>query len=91
LKWRPDFAVSSTCCARPRLSHDVDYELLKALIATESGVRCRRGVAQRRDRPDAGDAGHGRARYGVSADRRASIEQKLADPAINIGARHPAT
>lgn len=66
-------------------THGVDYELLKALIATESGfdaaaVSPRGAVGLMQVMP--ATAG----RFGVSADRRTSIEQKLADPATNIGA-----
>lgn len=66
-------------------SHDVDYELLKALIATESGfdaaaVSPKGAIGLMQVTPATA------ARFGVSADRRASIEQKLADPATNIGA-----
>jgi soluble lytic murein transglycosylase-like protein len=65
--------------------HDVDYELLKALIATESGfdagaVSPKGAIGLMQVMPATA------ARYGVSADRRASIEQKLADPATNIRA-----
>jgi soluble lytic murein transglycosylase-like protein len=65
--------------------HDVDYELLKALIATESGfdagaVSPKGAIGLMQVMPATA------ARYGVNADRRASIEQKLADPAINIRA-----
>lgn len=66
-------------------THGVDYELLKALIATESGfdaaaVSPRGAVGLMQVMP--ATAG----RFGVSADRRTSIEQKLADPATNIHA-----
>jgi hypothetical protein len=59
--------------------HDVDYELLKALIATESGfdagaVSPKGAIGLMQVMPATA------ARYGVNADRRASIEQKLADP-----------
>lgn len=65
--------------------HDVDYELLKALIATESGfdagaVSPKGAIGLMQVMPATA------ARYGVSADRRVSIEQKLADPATNIRA-----
>ena len=65
--------------------HDVDYELLKVLIATESGfdagaVSPKGAIGLMQVMPATA------ARYGVNADRRASIEQKLADPAINIRA-----
>ena len=66
-------------------THGVDYELLKALIATESGfdaaaVSPRGAVGLMQVMP--ATAG----RFGVSADRRTSIEQKIADPATNIHA-----
>lgn len=66
-------------------NHDVDYELLKALIATESGfdpaaVSPKGAIGLMQVTPATA------ARFGVSADRRTSIEQKLADPATNIGA-----
>ncbi|MBT2325742.1 lytic transglycosylase domain-containing protein [Variovorax paradoxus] len=65
--------------------HAIDYELLQALIATESGFDARAvspkgalglmqlmpGTAQR---------------YGVQADKRGSLEKKLFDPRINIAA-----
>jgi soluble lytic murein transglycosylase-like protein len=66
-------------------SHDVDYELLKALIATESGfdasaISPKGAVGLMQLMP--ATAG----RYGVAADKRNTVEQKLADPRTNIRA-----
>ena len=65
--------------------HGIDYELLQALIATESGFNARAvspkgavGLMQLIP-PTA-------ARYGVRADKIAAVEQKLTDPKTNIGA-----
>lgn len=69
--------------------HAIDYELLQALVATESGFDARAvspkgalGLMQLM--PETA------ARYGVRADRRGSLEAKLFDPRINVaaGARH---
>lgn len=65
--------------------HGIDYELLQALIATESGfdagaVSPRGAVGLMQVMPATAQ------RYGVQADRKASIDVKLADPAINIRA-----
>ncbi len=66
-------------------THNIDYELLKALIATESGfdasaVSPKGAVGLMQLMP--ATAG----RYGVAADKRATVEQKLADPRTNIHA-----
>ena len=63
----------------------IDYELLQALIATESGfdaaaVSPRGAVGLMQVMPTTAK------RYGVQADRRATVEQKLVDPATNIRA-----
>ena len=67
------------------LVHGIDYELLQALIATESGFNARAvspkgavGLMQLIP-PTA-------ARYGVKADKDSPIEQKLTDPKTNIRA-----
>ena len=65
--------------------HGIDYELLQALIATESGfdasaVSPRGAVGLMQVMPATAQ------RYGVQADRKASIDVKLADPATNIRA-----
>jgi len=65
------------------IKHNIDYELLKALIATESGfdasaVSPKGAVGLMQVMP--ATAG----RFGVVADKRATVEQKLADPGTNI-------
>ena len=65
--------------------HGIDYELLQALIATESGfdaaaVSPKGAVGLMQVMPATAQ------RYGVQADRKASVDQKLADPATNIRA-----
>ena len=66
-------------------THGIDYELLQALIATESGFNARAvspkgavGLMQLIP-PTA-------ARYGVRADKSAAVEKKLTDPKTNIRA-----
>jgi soluble lytic murein transglycosylase-like protein len=68
---------------------DIDYELLKALIATESGFDARAvspkgAVGLMQIMPATGE------RYGVTADPKATVSKKLADPRTNIhtGARY---
>ena len=66
-------------------THGIDYELLQALIATESGfdagaVSPKGAVGLMQVMP--ATAG----RYGVSADAKATVEKKLADPKTNIRA-----
>jgi len=70
-------------------THGIDVELLKALIATESGfdaaaVSPKGAVGLMQVLPSTAQ------RYGVTADRRQSVEKKLADPRTNIrtGARY---
>lgn len=69
--------------------HGVDYELLQALIAAESGfdaaaVSPRGAVGLMQLMPATA------SRFGVVADARRSVEQQLADPAVNVavGARY---
>ncbi len=81
----PGFRSVKHLLREASVSHDLDYELLKALIATESGfdaaaVSPKGAIGLMQVTPATA------ARFGVSADRRTSIEQKLADPATNIGA-----
>lgn len=70
-------------------SNGIDYELLQALIATESGfdaqaVSPKGAVGLMQIMPATAQ------RYGVAADKKASVQNKLADPRINIatGARY---
>jgi hypothetical protein len=67
----------------------IDYELLKALIATESGfdagaVSPKGAVGLMQVMPATAE------RYGVTGDRKMPVEKKLADPGTNIkaGARY---
>ena len=69
--------------------HGVDYELLQAVIAAESGfdaaaVSPRGAVGLMQIRPATA------SRFGLVADARRSVEQQLTDPAVNVavGARY---
>jgi soluble lytic murein transglycosylase-like protein len=69
--------------------HGVEYELLQALIATESGfdptaVSPKGAVGLMQIMPATAE------RYGVRGDRKAPVTQKLFDPRVNIrtGARY---
>ena len=62
----------------------LDYELLKALVTTESGfeptaVSPKGAIGLMQVMPDAA------RRFGVDSDRWMSVEAKLADPKINVG------
>ena len=66
-------------------THGVDYELLQALIATESGfdtfaVSPKGAVGLMQLMPPTAE------RYGVKADKKTPIEKKLTDPKTNIKA-----
>lgn len=70
-------------------AHGIDYELLQALIATESGfnptaVSPKGAVGLMQIMPATAQ------RYGVVGDAQAPVEKKLTDPALNIrtGARY---
>ena len=70
-------------------THGIDYELLQALIATESGfdtfaVSPKGAVGLMQLMPPTAE------RYGVKADKQTPIEKKLTDPQTNIkaGARY---
>ena len=65
--------------------HGIDYELLQALIATESGfdtfaVSPKGAVGLMQLMPPTAE------RYGVKADKKTPIEKKLTDPKTNIKA-----
>jgi soluble lytic murein transglycosylase-like protein len=65
--------------------HAIDYELLQALIATESGfdaqaVSPKGALGLMQLMPATAQ------RYGVQADRKRSLEAKLHDPQVNIAA-----
>jgi len=79
----PGFRTVKHVLREASITHNIDYELLKALIATESGfdasaVSPKGAVGLMQVMP--ATAG----RFGVVADKRATVEQKLADPATNI-------
>ena len=66
-------------------THGIDYELLQALIATESGfdtfaVSPKGAVGLMQLMPPTAE------RYGVKSDKKAPIEKKLTDPKTNIKA-----
>lgn len=66
-------------------THGIDYELLQALIATESGfdafaVSPKGAVGLMQLMPPTAE------RYGVRADKKSSVEKKLTDPRTNIKA-----
>ena len=70
-------------------AHGIDYELLQALIATESGfdsgaVSPKGAIGLMQVLPATAQ------RYGVAGDRKMSLERKLTDPRTNIraGARY---
>ncbi|MEO7940139.1 MAG: lytic transglycosylase domain-containing protein [Burkholderiaceae bacterium] len=65
--------------------HNIDYELLQALIATESGfnstaVSPKGAIGLMQLMPDTA------RRYGVSTDRHGALERKLTDPRTNVRA-----
>jgi len=65
--------------------HDIDYELLQALIAAESGfnstaVSPKGAIGLMQLMPDTA------RRYGVDSDRHGPLERKLTDPKTNIRA-----
>lgn len=70
-------------------AHDIDVNLLKAVIATESGfdaaaVSPKGAIGLMQVMPATAQ------RWGVAADRKLTVENKLHDPAVNIrtGARY---
>ena len=63
--------------------HGVDYALVQAVIAAESGfdataVSPKGAIGLMQVMPATA------ARFGVSADKKRTVEQKLADPAVNV-------
>jgi Transglycosylase SLT domain len=81
----PNYKAVKHLLREASLTHGIDYELLQALIATESGFDARAvspkgavGLMQL-IAPTA-------ARYGVKAEKNSPIEQKLTDPKTNIRA-----
>ena len=85
----PGYKAVSPLLREASSKHGIDYSLLKALIATESGfntfaVSPKGAVGLMQLIPPTAE------RYGVTAGKDGSIEKKLTDPKINIkaGARY---
>lgn len=85
----PGYKAASPLLREASSKHGIDYSLLKALIATESGfntfaVSPKGAVGLMQLIPPTA------ARYGVTAGKDGSIEKKLTDPKTNIraGARY---
>jgi hypothetical protein len=81
----PGYKTAKTALRDASNKHLIDYELLQALIATESGfdaqaVSPKGAMGLMQLMPATAQ------RYGVSADKRNTIEKKLFDPRINIAA-----
>lgn len=81
----PNYKAVKHLLREASLTHGIDYELLQALIATESGfnalaVSPKGAVGLMQLIPPTAE------RYGVRAGRNSPIEKKLTDPKINIQA-----
>jgi soluble lytic murein transglycosylase-like protein len=81
----PSFKQVKHHLRRASIEHGVEFELLQALIATESGfdpeaVSPKGAIGLMQLMPATA------ARYGVTGDARLPLERKLADPRINVGA-----
>lgn len=81
----PDYAGTRKALRAAAGRHAIDYELLQALVAAESGfdasaVSPKGAIGLMQVMPATA------ARYGVQANRRGSIESQLLDPVTNIGA-----
>ncbi|KQW55219.1 lytic transglycosylase domain-containing protein [Variovorax sp. Root411] len=81
----PGYKTAKSALRDASNKHDIDYELLQALVATESGfdaqaVSPKGAMGLMQLMPATAQ------RYGVAADKRATIEKKLFDPRINIAA-----
>jgi hypothetical protein len=79
----PGFRPAQRAMREAAQRHSIDYELLQALIAAESGfdaqaVSPKGALGLMQVMPATAE------RYGVVGDKRASIEKKLFDPHINI-------
>ncbi|MES2509398.1 MAG: transglycosylase SLT domain-containing protein [Pseudomonadota bacterium] len=81
----PNYKAVKHLMREASATHGIDYELLQALIATESGfdahaVSPKGAVGLMQLIPPTAE------RYGVRADKKSAISQKLTDPKINIKA-----
>ncbi|MDM0113374.1 lytic transglycosylase domain-containing protein [Variovorax sp. J22R133] len=79
----PGYKIAKAALRDASRTHSIDYELLQALIATESGfdsqaVSPKGAIGLMQVMPDTAQ------RYGVRTDARGAIEQKLFDPKLNI-------
>ncbi|MEO6016969.1 MAG: lytic transglycosylase domain-containing protein [Polaromonas sp.] len=81
----PNYKAVKHLLREASTKHGIDYELLQALIATESGfntqaVSPKGAVGLMQLIPPTAE------RYGVRADKNSPIQKKLTDPGINIKA-----
>jgi soluble lytic murein transglycosylase-like protein len=81
----PNYKAVKHLLREASVTHGIDYELLQALIATESGfdanaVSPKGAVGLMQLIPPTAE------RYGVKADRNVPIQKKLTDPRTNIRA-----
>lgn len=79
----PDYKVVKHHLREASMAHNIDYELLQALIATESGFDARAvspkgAIGLMQIMPATA------ARYGVAGDKKMTVEKRLSDPGINI-------
>lgn len=81
----PGYKTAKRALRDAARKHDIDYELLQALIATESGfdpqaVSPKGALGLMQVMPETA------ARYGVQGDARATVQAKLFDPRQNVAA-----
>ena len=81
----PSYKIAKTALRDASQRHAIDYELLQALIAAESGfdaqaVSPKGAIGLMQLMPATAQ------RYGVQSDKKSSVETKLFDPRVNIAA-----
>ncbi|AMM23290.1 lytic transglycosylase domain-containing protein [Variovorax sp. PAMC 28711] len=81
----PSYKTVKAALREAAQRHAIDYELLQALVAAESGfdaqaVSPKGAIGLMQLMPATAQ------RYGVQADKKATIEKKLFDPRVNIAA-----
>lgn len=81
----PSYKTAKTALRDASQRHAIDYELLQALIAAESGfdaqaVSPKGAIGLMQLMPATAQ------RYGVQSDKKSSVETKLFDPRVNIAA-----
>ncbi|ABF09397.1 soluble lytic murein transglycosylase-like protein [Cupriavidus metallidurans] len=79
----PNLAMVDPIIQKAAAAQNVDPALVKAVMAVESGfnptaVSPKGAIGLMQVIPDTG------ARFGIAADKRGTVEQKLADPRLNI-------